>query len=157
MFRSSVIAFSAIAAVSASFLLGTAQVASADPHSPAARVAAAQPTNTVAAAIAKVPQARWFTPDNSVSTIRTAVAQYVQGAAATNTVPVLVTYAIPGRDCGRPASSTPAAAASTSPTSSPPRRNCPTPRPTPRTTTPTCGSRTPASPTASMYQLRAFQ
>lgn len=114
MFRSSVIAFSAIAAVSASFLLGTAQAASAstitptvlshpfyaDPHGPAARVAAAQPTNTVAAAIAKVPQARWFTPDNSISTIRTAVTQYVQGAAATNTVPVLVTYAIPGRDCG---------------------------------------------------------
>src|SRR5215475_3220770 len=115
MFRSSLITAAALAAISASLWLGTAATAAAatsqtapaaspaatsvwnrpfyaDPQTPAAQVAASQPSNTVAAAIAKVPQARWFTPDNSVSTIRAAVAQYVAGAAATNTIPVLVTY-----------------------------------------------------------------
>jgi endoglucanase len=72
----------------------------ADPNSPASQIARAQPTNQVAATIAKVPQARWFTPDNSISTIRAAVARYVDGATATSTLPVLTTYAIPGRDCG---------------------------------------------------------
>lgn len=72
----------------------------ADPNSPANHVLRAQPTNQAAAAIARVPQARWFTPDNSVATIRSAVATYVDGATATSTLPVLTTYAIPGRDCG---------------------------------------------------------
>jgi endoglucanase len=125
MFRTSVFTASTITAVCASFVFATAQAATAqtvtnsvrpaatpasvdvwsrpfyvDPNSIANQVLRAQPTNTVAATLARIPQARWFTPDNSVATIRSAVAQYVSGAAATNTIPVLVTYAIPGRDCG---------------------------------------------------------
>jgi endoglucanase len=124
MFRTSILAASTIAAISASFLFCTAQAATAstlaghtasatpaavdvwsrpfyaDPNSAASQVLRTQPTNTVAATLAKVPQARWFTPDNSVATIRAAVATYVNGAAAANAIPVLVTYAIPGRDCG---------------------------------------------------------
>jgi endoglucanase len=125
MSRTSTFAISSIAAISASVVLASAQPATAqvaphlaqsvdtaaagdpwsrsfyaDPSSPANQVLRAQPTNQVAATIAKVPQARWFTPDNSTTTIRAAVAQYVDGATATNTLPVLATYAIPGRDCG---------------------------------------------------------
>lgn len=123
MFRTSILTVSVVAAISAAFVFGTARVAAAqpvsspvrpaaaeadiwsrpfyaDPNSIANQVLRAQPTNTVAATLAKIPQARWFTPDNSVATIRAAVAQYVNGAAATSTIPVLVTYAIPGRDCG---------------------------------------------------------
>ncbi|GAA1299055.1 glycoside hydrolase family 6 protein [Saccharothrix xinjiangensis] len=72
----------------------------ADPNSPANQVVRAEPDNQVAATIAGVPQARWFTPDNPVPTIRAAVADYVDGATAAGGLPVLVTYAIPGRDCG---------------------------------------------------------
>lgn len=126
MFSKSIIGFSVLAAISASILLSTAQAANAhttasptrsstttttttvnwnepfyaDPQGPAAGVFATQPTNTVAGTLSRIPQARWFTPDNTVATIRTAVATYVAGAAATHTLPVLVTYAIPGRDCG---------------------------------------------------------
>lgn len=124
MFRT-IFTLSSAAAVSASILLSSAQPATAqaaastvrspvttaagdqwsrpfyaDPNSPANQVLRAQPTDQVAAALAKVPQARWFTPDNSVATIRAAVATYVNGATATNTLPVLTVYAIPGRDCG---------------------------------------------------------
>lgn len=72
----------------------------ADPESPAARVAKADPTNRVAATIASVPQARWFTPDNGVKTIKSAVKRYVDGATEAGEIPVLVTYAIPNRDFG---------------------------------------------------------
>lgn len=72
----------------------------ADPDSPANQVLRTQPTNKVAAAIAAVPQARWFTPDTSTANVRSAVARYVDGAANAGAIPVLVMYAIPGRDCG---------------------------------------------------------
>jgi len=126
MFRTSIRTAFVLSAISASVVLSTVQTASAepavspapspvaaataadpwsrpfyaDPNSPAAQIARAQQPNQVAATIAKVPQARWFTPDNPVSNIRAAVARYVDGATASSTLPVLVTYAIPGRDCG---------------------------------------------------------
>ena len=125
MYRTSTLTVFTIAAMSASALLSAVQSGKAeaavspvrsaattaagepwnrpfyaDPYSPANQVLQAQPSNQVAAAIAKVPQARWFTPDNSIATIRAAVEHYVDGATATSTLPVLTTYAIPGRDCG---------------------------------------------------------
>jgi endoglucanase len=125
MFRASMLKAFTVTALSASVMLSSMQSASADvaaspvrtavkkttadpwsrpfyadPNSPASQIARAEPNNQAAATIAKVPQARWFTPDNSVSTIRAAVARYVDGATATNTLPVLTTYAIPARDCG---------------------------------------------------------
>jgi endoglucanase len=49
--------------------------------------------------ISSVPGAKWFTSD-SVD-IGTAVNNYVSAAAAVHQVPVLVSYNIPGRDCGQ--------------------------------------------------------
>lgn len=125
MFRTSMLTFLSVTALSASIMPHAVPTASAeaavgqvrpgaaaaaddpwqrpfyaDPDSPANQVLRAEPNNEVAAAIAQVPQARWFTPDNSIATIRAAVAGYVDSATAAGSLPVMVTYAIPGRDCG---------------------------------------------------------
>lgn len=44
--------------------------------------------------------ARWFTTEQSVETVEGKVRTYVQAARAAGRTPVLVTYAIPNRDCG---------------------------------------------------------
>jgi endoglucanase len=49
--------------------------------------------------ISSVPAAKWFV--SASGDIGTAVNSYVSAAAAANQVPVLVTYNIPGRDCGQ--------------------------------------------------------
>jgi len=69
-----------------------------DPESPAAAAARADPGDAAAAAIAAVPQARWFT--EATPDVAAAVDRYVGRAAAAGAMPVLVTYAVPGRDCG---------------------------------------------------------
>jgi len=50
--------------------------------------------------ISTVPQARWFGDWTTVGTTRSEVAGYVRAARAKSQTPVLVLYAIPGRDCG---------------------------------------------------------
>lgn len=95
-----------VAVTALTMAMGSAQVASAttfynDPNSPAHQILVAQPSNTVAAALANIPQARWFTvPGNTTATVQSAVNSYVTGAVNASAWPVLVTYAIPHRDCG---------------------------------------------------------
>jgi endoglucanase len=48
--------------------------------------------------IASVPQARWFTQHNP-GTVAAEVGSHVDAAAAAGTVPILVAYNIPNRDC----------------------------------------------------------
>ncbi|MEC3982633.1 glycoside hydrolase family 6 protein [Amycolatopsis sp. H20-H5] len=71
-----------------------------DPASPAHQALVADPADPAAAALAAVPQARWFTDATPASEVREAVADYVDGSAGLSALPVLVVYAIPGRDCG---------------------------------------------------------
>ncbi len=71
-----------------------------DPESPARAAHTADPGDVAAARIAAVPHARWFTETIPVSGITAAASSYVGGAAAAKAMPVLVLYAIPGRDCG---------------------------------------------------------
>jgi endoglucanase len=71
-----------------------------DPDSSARAAATANPGDAAAARIAAVPQARWFTDAMPVDAVTAAVAGYVGGAATAGKIPVLVTYAVPGRDCG---------------------------------------------------------
>jgi endoglucanase len=71
-----------------------------DPNSPARIAMAADADDAAAAQIAAVPSARWFTEATPVSDITAAVSRYVGGAAEAAAMPVLVLYAIPGRDCG---------------------------------------------------------
>ncbi|MEU4690822.1 glycoside hydrolase family 9 protein [Actinoplanes sp. NPDC023714] len=84
-----------------------AQIAAAngfypDPDFHATQWVAANPNDSRAAAIrtsiAGKAGAAWF--GNWSGDIRTAVDTYVSGAAATGTVPILVAYNVPGRDCG---------------------------------------------------------
>lgn len=74
-----------------------------DPDTQVAAWVAAHPsdprTGAIRDRIANQPQARWFTEANP-ATITGQVRDYVGPAAATGEVPVLVAYAIPGRDCG---------------------------------------------------------
>ena len=56
-------------------------------------------TPTIRDRIASQPQARWFTQANP-ATVAAEVRSYVGPAAEAGQVPVLVAYAIPGRDCG---------------------------------------------------------
>jgi endoglucanase len=56
-------------------------------------------TPTIRDRIASQPQARWFTQADP-ATIAADVRAYVAPAARAGQVPVLVAYAIPGRDCG---------------------------------------------------------
>ncbi|GGI99999.1 hypothetical protein GCM10010121_007850 [Streptomyces brasiliensis] len=53
----------------------------------------------IASRIAGQPAAVWFT-DHSPGTIAARVRAVTSGAAAQGRVPVLVAYAVPGRDCG---------------------------------------------------------
>ncbi|MEW2614966.1 glycoside hydrolase family 6 protein [Streptomyces sp. NPDC047880] len=53
----------------------------------------------IASRIAEQPAAVWFA-DHSPQTVTARVAAVTSGGAATGRVPVLVPYAIPGRDCG---------------------------------------------------------
>jgi endoglucanase len=69
-----------------------------DPDSPAGAATRADPGDVAAARIAAVPQARWFT--EATPDVAAAVDRYVGRAAAAGAMPVLVTYALPGRDCG---------------------------------------------------------
>lgn len=71
-----------------------------DPSSPAQHALVELPGDSAAAELASVPQARWFTDSTPAEAVRGAVATYVDGAAAAGALPVLVVYAIPGRDCG---------------------------------------------------------
>src|SRR5207245_6729738 len=71
-----------------------------DPNSPAHYETVVNPADHTAAVLAGIPQARWFTNDTPTSSVRNAVATYVNGAAAANSIPILVVYAIPFRDCG---------------------------------------------------------
>jgi len=48
----------------------------------------------------QVPQALWFSESVPTATVRSAVAGYVGRAVVAKARPVLVLYAIPGRDCG---------------------------------------------------------
>jgi endoglucanase len=58
-----------------------------------------QRTPAIRDRIASQPQARWFTQADP-ATVADDVRAYVGPAAAAGQVPVLVAYAIPGRDCG---------------------------------------------------------
>jgi len=74
----------------------------ADPQTAAARWVAENPDDpwaeVIRERIAQVPQGRWFTqPD--IATVRAEVDQYVRAAEAANSVPILVVYNIPNRDC----------------------------------------------------------
>lgn len=68
-----------------------------DPGSQSARVAATDPRF---AALASVPQAKWFTDWTDPATIEEAMSTYVGAAAAMHRMPVAVLYRIPHRDCG---------------------------------------------------------
>ena len=71
-----------------------------DPTSSAAQWVAAHPSDPLAARITRwitsVPSARWFVRDSDAQW----TSHYVQQAASAGTVPVLVAYNLPNRDCG---------------------------------------------------------
>jgi len=73
-----------------------------DPDTAAADWVAANATDPRAAVIrdriARVPQGRWFTQDNT-ATVRSEVDDFVGAAAAAGRTPILVVYNIPNRDC----------------------------------------------------------
>ncbi|GAA4461508.1 hypothetical protein GCM10023170_064690 [Phytohabitans houttuyneae] len=73
-----------------------------DPDTAAAVWVAANPGDPRAAVIrdriARVPQGRWFTRDNTDS-VRSEVDDYVGAAADAGRTPILVVYNIPNRDC----------------------------------------------------------
>ncbi|NNH08641.1 glycoside hydrolase family 6 protein [Cellulomonas fimi] len=78
----------------------------ADPSSPAARAAReaqAQGRDSAAALLNRVAaqgSARWLGPQDATATVGASVRTYTRAAAAAGRTPVLVTYAIPDRDCG---------------------------------------------------------
>jgi endoglucanase len=51
-------------------------------------------------AIARTPEATWFTSSNSVKTVRASVSALTTKAAKSKKTPIITLYAIPGRDCG---------------------------------------------------------
>jgi endoglucanase len=73
-----------------------------DPDTAAARWVATNAKDPRAAVIrdriARVPQGRWFTQNNT-STVRSEVDKLVGAAAAAGKTPILVVYNIPNRDC----------------------------------------------------------
>jgi endoglucanase len=73
-----------------------------DPDTNAARWVAANPTDPRAAVIrdriAGVPQARWFTQNNT-ATVAAEVDAFTGAAAAAGKTPIMVIYNIPNRDC----------------------------------------------------------
>ncbi len=74
----------------------------ADPDTAAAAWVAANPGDPRAAVIrdriARVPQGRWFTRNNTAA-VRSEVDAYVGAAEAAGRIPILVVYNIPNRDC----------------------------------------------------------
>jgi endoglucanase len=72
-----------------------------DPNGPARQALGAEPAQASAIEVlASTPQARWFTETTSTAEIAGAVSEYVGGAAADGSMPIVVVYAIPFRDCG---------------------------------------------------------
>ncbi|WNV85104.1 glycoside hydrolase family 6 protein [Umezawaea sp. Da 62-37] len=71
-----------------------------DPASPARNALHLHPEDAVAAVLAAVPQAKWFTQTTPASVVRRAVSDHVSAAVEVGAMPVLVVYAIPDRDCG---------------------------------------------------------
>jgi endoglucanase len=72
-----------------------------DPDDPAGRAMAATPSSAAAiAVIARTPQARWFTESTPTQSVAEAVRDYVTAGSGAGATPVMVVYAIPGRDCG---------------------------------------------------------
>jgi endoglucanase len=72
-----------------------------DPTTTAALAARqASPPSVQLQRIAGTPQARWLTENTPADQVAASVAAYVGSAAAAGTMPVVVTYAIPHRDCG---------------------------------------------------------
>jgi endoglucanase len=73
-----------------------------DPETQAARWVAQNPgdsrTAVIRDRIANVPQARWFTANNT-STVRAQVNAFVGAAASAGKIPIMVVYNIPNRDC----------------------------------------------------------
>ncbi|MEO6091292.1 MAG: glycoside hydrolase family 6 protein [Umezawaea sp.] len=106
---SGLVAATLLAGVAALAAGGSAQAAQApfyvDPDTSAAKWAAANPGDHRAPIIrdrlAATPQGRWFTTTNT-STVRGEVDAYVSAAAAAGTIPIMVVYDIPNRDCGGP-------------------------------------------------------
>jgi endoglucanase len=110
--RSRTVAAGVLAALAASGVVITTTWASTqaagsayyvDPGTNAAEWVAANPgdsrTAVIRDRIAAVPQARWFTTTNT-SAVRGEVDAYVGAAAAAGTIPIMVVYDIPNRDCG---------------------------------------------------------
>src|SRR5688572_2131433 len=102
----------AVAAVAVSTVLmqpAIAQTANSvfyvDPATQGARWVAANQSDSrmpvIRDRIASVPQARWFTQNNT-STVAGEVSNFVGAAAAAGKIPILVVYNIPNRDCGGP-------------------------------------------------------
>ena len=72
-----------------------------DPNSSAARAMVDYPeTASIVARLADTPQAFWLSATSPPTAVANEVGRYVDAAARANAVPVLVTYAIPQRDCG---------------------------------------------------------
>ncbi|HEY3477303.1 MAG TPA: glycoside hydrolase family 6 protein, partial [Streptomyces sp.] len=108
--RSRTVAAGALAALAVTGVVATTTGAQAagsafyvDPGTNAAKWVAANPGDSRAAVIrdrvAAVAQARWFTTTNT-STVRSEVDAYTGAAAAAGTIPIMVVYDIPNRDCG---------------------------------------------------------
>jgi len=74
-----------------------------DPETQAARWVAANPNDprmpVIRDRIASVPQARWFTQNNT-STVAAEVSAFTSAAQAAGKIPIMVIYNIPNRDCG---------------------------------------------------------
>lgn len=72
-----------------------------DPNSSAARAMVDYPeTASIVARLADTPQAFWLSATSPPTAVANEVSRYVDAAARANAVAVLVTYAIPQRDCG---------------------------------------------------------
>src|SRR5690606_8589792 len=74
-----------------------------DPETQAARWVAANPNDprmpVIRDRIVSVPQARWFTQNNT-STVAAEVSAFTSAAQAAGKIPIMVVYNIPNRDCG---------------------------------------------------------
>ena len=60
----------------------------------------ANPPNATLTAIANTPQAYWLDQAFPTATVTNTVSRYVGAAQAAGSMPLLVLYAIPHRDCG---------------------------------------------------------
>lgn len=71
-----------------------------DPISKAMHAANAQPESAELARVANTPQAYWLDQAFGVGSVGSTVARHTGAASAAGSMPVLVLYAIPHRDCG---------------------------------------------------------